>query len=520
MDKTITIKNVGPVEDVTIPLTDGVVVLRGMNDSGKSTTLEALSRLLGGDARIKRRYGTPHGVVEGLGATIRVVASPRQTGEVQAWAIEGKLALAALVDPGIADPVAADRKRVKALLTIQGVTADATLFHDLFESPEAFDAIASTGARNAADVVEMAGLLKRDAELAARKLEDDATAADGKASGCRESAGEIDTTVETEAEKLQADLEAAIREEARLGQQQADADEAAARIKQAKIRLAGAQADYQGPSEVEAAAIVSTAERAEIEADEAEQVAKQAHERTVVAVADAEHRRALADECLMTARQHDKVVAECVAAMSGTMVMPPDDDMLDRAAVATSDARLDVEAGALARRAVTQLAQADGHQQAAEAARTHAQQLRDAAAGTFDVLAEVIESDVLLPVSDDKGRFRLAVEVDGADQRKYYHDLGPGERWTRALTEGANRVRALGAEGLAILVIPQPAWEGLDWRNREIVDAHCRALGVTVLTGEASKQPGDDAAIRGEVFLPGTSAPTDSELPDDRADKR
>ena len=72
--ETIEVADIGPVERLSIKVAPGVTVLHGMNDSGKSLTIEAVQKLLGGKQKVTQRDDAESsGYVEGLGVTIRAV---------------------------------------------------------------------------------------------------------------------------------------------------------------------------------------------------------------------------------------------------------------------------------------------------------------------------------------------------------------------------------------------------------------------------------------------------------------
>jgi energy-coupling factor transporter ATP-binding protein EcfA2 len=133
----ITIRNVGPITEWAIPHPEegGVVVLAGRNGSGKSTALEAIRAAIGGKADLSARDGTARGTIEAFGATITVAASTRRRGEADVVSIEGRGDVAALVDPGIADPVAADGARVRVIVALSGRRLSAADFRDLLPDP-------------------------------------------------------------------------------------------------------------------------------------------------------------------------------------------------------------------------------------------------------------------------------------------------------------------------------------------------------------------------------------------------
>jgi len=94
---TIELTDCGPVKALSIPVQPGVVVLRGRNDIGKSESLKAVSKLLGGKETISCRQGAVNGTVEGFGVKVSLgKARTSARGELEALSIEGNLPVAEL----------------------------------------------------------------------------------------------------------------------------------------------------------------------------------------------------------------------------------------------------------------------------------------------------------------------------------------------------------------------------------------------------------------------------------------
>jgi len=52
----------------------------------------------------------------------------------------------------------------------------------------------------------------------------------------------------------------------------------------------------------------------------------------------------------------------------------------------------------------------------------------------------------------------------------------------------------------SLVVLPQPQWEGLDWKNRKLVLEHAKQTGVNLVTGECDTDESNTGGIRAEVF--------------------
>lgn len=212
----IQITNLGPIRQASIPyLPDGgIVVLRGPQGVGKSITLDALQSAATGKGKAPLRDKAGKGEVKAFGVTMKLGARTTRSGEPEVVSIEGKLSVADVVDPGIADPAAADAKRIKALVQLAGGEADSDLFINLFGGDiDLLSAIVRGGADEETDLILMAEKIKRDCEKAARDEEKAADSASGRAAALKQTAEGVDTAAETDSEKLQAGLVAAMQAE-------------------------------------------------------------------------------------------------------------------------------------------------------------------------------------------------------------------------------------------------------------------------------------------------------------------
>ena len=178
-ENDITLQNVGAISHAVVPLSEegGVTVFRGRNGCGKSIGLDTISALASGRGKLPPlRDGQKTGLVSGFGSRIdlRLAGSRRGGGkpELVVESIEGKFSISDLVNPNIQDPKAADKARLKALITLLGVDATPDLFVPLFESREDFDKNVSKSSTDTTDPILMAERVKRDIEEKARIEED------------------------------------------------------------------------------------------------------------------------------------------------------------------------------------------------------------------------------------------------------------------------------------------------------------------------------------------------------------
>lgn len=477
MASTIEVKNIGPVEHVSIPVPDGggIVVLQGKNGSGKTQTLRAVESAVTGRGKLSVRDGALRGEVEGLGVTIKVGRSTRRTGEIEVETLEGRLDVSKLVDPGIKSQDAADALRIKTLVDLAGTKADPELFYPLFGGKEQFETVVKSSSLETESPVQLAERIKRDAEEEARKHESQAEHAEVNARAKRDAARGVDLDAEADAEKLQAELELAIQQHSAIVARKEDADRMAAEVDEAKRRISELE-EYRGPTSDEALAEFNKASASVDDAqdlvDRLERELEAAKQKLEIAV----ERRKNCDAVHSSAVHHEKVIKELRAVIESDQATAPTDAELADAAKAVDVARGKVEQGVLIRQAKQALAEADKWQNEQRDHSVEAAKLREAGKGT-----ELVLSEIVAKTSD-----RLRVEagrlvLDTSRGATYFSDLSHGERWRIALDIA---IDAVGTNGL--LVIDQEAWEGLDPQNRSEIAEHVRGRGVVVLTAEAA----------------------------------
>ena len=487
MSSTIEVKNIGPVEKLSLPVPEngGLVVLRGRNGSGKTQTLRAVEAAVSGKGRPPVRDGALRGEVSGLGVTMKVGRTTRRSGELVVETLDGRLNVADLVDPGIKSPEAADAKRIKALISLTGQRPDPSLFESLFASGDEFRQVVSASTLETDDVVLLAERIKRDCEAAARREESLAEHAAGEAKGKREAAEGVDLKVDTDPTELQQRLERAIQEHSALIARRDEAVKHAQQRRQAQQELEQLEASYDGPSVAEARAAVAEAES--VVSAKTERV-RELERQLAAARAELEGARenqAAAVRQLKAAEHHDRVVAQYRQVLESDELLPPDEAEIAAAERAVTQARQAVEAGALARRAAQELADAEALEAQAQQHSKRAARLREAGKATDEVLSELVALTGS-PLRVEAGR--LVLTTSRGDT--YFSDLSHGERWKLALDIA---IEAVGENGL--LVVNQEAWEGLDPINRAEIAEHVKGRGVVVLTAEAT----DDEQITAEV---------------------
>jgi hypothetical protein len=485
----ITAQNVGPVEHLSLPVPagGGVIEITGRNGAGKSELIDAVGALAGGKCDVTRRDGTQEGKLSGMGVTIRFRGRVSRSGELEAESLEGKLSPADLVDPKLKTPEAADERRIKALLQLAGVEADATLFHELVGGQAEFERLVTPSAIETDDLILMASRIKRDIEGKARAAEATAENAKARSDAARKAVESIDLEVPDDQATLQAALEQAIAADAKL---KADAEARQTAIDKAataRAYLSDAEAEYSGPTVDQAKQEVDAATRERDAADRAFEEAKQRLEAARV-------RYNLARSDLQTAEGHANTIASWRTQIDAAAnVQPVDPAELAAARDSVVKAREAVERGAVVRNAKAQLKAAEASREEARQSQQQAEFLRSCAKGTDDVLSsQVGKLNCPLTVKTIDGKTRLVLQTGRGET--FYSDLSHGERWTIALDIA---IAAVGERGL--IPVQQEAWESLDYEHQVQIDKQCRAAKVWLVTARASRK-GESNELRAEVF--------------------
>jgi hypothetical protein len=491
---TIEIKDIGPVEHVSIPIPEhgGVVVLRGRNGAGKSNTLEAVESLTSGKGKLAVRDGALRGEVSGCGATITVGRATRRTGELEVVTLEGKLSIAELVDPGLKSEGAADSKRIRALVSLTGTEPDPAEFHKLLGGREAFQSIVSPSSIESDDWVEMADRIKRDIEREARKSEDLAEYADGKARGMVDAAADgdsIDTLVDQKA--LQQQLMKAVDALSRLQAEERASLDALKRQEDAKAKLAACEFDFdalmaEAVKERDSALQVHREfdERLDDKLAEVKQMELRIAEIREESVRIASDRNTAWNHVNAAEKRVQSIVAQSQSMKQLSDVVRQTVPYVDRDAIESADARVTDLTNQLQEAAVhIEKAKKRDEAKAVKAQAMHhrkrAAELRNAAQSTDEVLSALVaKSCQLLRV--EHGRLVL----DTHRGTTYFAELSHGERWKLAIDVALEQIGNRG-----VIVIPQEAWEGCDEFARAAIREHSKDRGVVILTAECSTEP-------------------------------
>jgi len=459
----IKISNIGPIANaaIQIPEDGGVVVLRGRNGSGKSIALEAVNAAVSGKGKPPLKDLAKQGSIQAAGVNLTVGRTVRRAGELEVSTLEGRLSVADLVDPGIADPIRADATRIKALVGLSGATIDPG---DLHGFPENL----LDGIDLDEPVAAMAELRKR-LNIGASEYEKMATKDEAAAKALLDSiSGEIGPIIEPD--KAQERVTMALRAVDALARQEELAIEADKRNKSARGRLAMIPVVDVDSAQRDAARLEDvTAEKKALALKlKADYEAALADYKTSVVDRDAA-------AAAYAASDQAKLRAELERQISESEIAKPTHEEIS-AANAELVAAKELQAYSAKQQAMAQ--QKDKANDLSASAQEHAQEaidLRAKAKQTDEVLSEIVSTLSGCPLTVIEGRLSTQTKRGPT----FYADLSMGERWRIALEIA---IAAVGEGGL--LVIPQEAWEGLDPQNREAIAKQAKAARVVILTAE------------------------------------
>lgn len=470
----IEFENIGPIRKASISIDEngGVATLRGRNGSGKSIALEAVRSALTGKGKPPVKDLAKQGIIKVGGVTLTVGRTARRSGELEIRALDDRLSVADLVDPGLADPIRADATRIKALVGLSGATIDPG---DLHGFPENL----LDGIDLDEPVAAMAELRKR-LNIGANEYEKLAAKDEAAAKALLESLEELDGEA-IDPDKAQERVTNALRVIDRLEDQIKLAVDASARNKAARDRLALIPSVDVDAAQRDAARLVSVTDEKKALALKlkAEYEAAAADYKASVVDRDAATAAALA------AFDQAQLRAELERQISESEIAKPSYEEIEAANSELAAAKAEQTKAAQQQAMNQQRIKSD---ELFSSSQDHAQEaieLRRKAKQTDEVLSEIVSTLAGCPLTVIEGRLSTQTKRGPT----FYADLSMGERWRIALEIA---IAAVGEGGL--LVIPQEAWEGLDPQNREAIAQQAKAARVVILTAECA-----DSELKAEM---------------------
>lgn len=484
----ITAIDIGPIKKLKLetPEGGGIVVVRGRNGSGKSVLLEAAQNLLAGKGGAPVRDGARTGELEAFGAIMKIGGRTSHLGELEVVSIEGRLKPADIVDPGLADPEAADRKRIQALVQVAATELDLAPFHKLLGGQESFEKLCPGAVDKAnGDILALAGAVKRCLDAEARKNESAAQEQARHAAALKESIGTIDVKAECDADVLQARLQEMMTEQAKLEGLANAAVQGKVDAEQAREKIAEAEAKRTALSVTEARARMKNAEqrvkdnaRAVETAEKAVESAKAKLATVKEALGKEEGGCKLAQSEYAAALERDDLIDGWKRSLEAAeSLTAPEASEVESARQAVKDATQAMANGQLVRQAKANEQKRQRHVADAKEHAGLAEKYRNMAGGIDGVLSGIVGT-LGTDLRIEKGRLVCATK---RGESTLFAELSHGERWKRVI----DLVVDVGGEN-SVIVLPQDAFEGLDGQARQAIAQHARDRKCTVLTAECS----------------------------------
>lgn len=494
----ITIKDVGPITEHVLTIVPGVTVISGQNEVGKSTAILATAALAGRkEADLSVRDGCKSGMVQGLGTTLLVGKRCSRAGELEVDSVEDRIDLASLVDPGLKQPAAATKKRIKALISLTGTKLDVADFSVIL--PESMQGeILQADADD--DPVDMAGKIKRRMESKAREMEEQATEFETKALGAKRAFDGVDLDAPHDSAALQQVYSDALQEKGSIDAQVKAAATRAEEIASAKRTLATAEGAGNGLAEAEtqlkrkqdALAQANAAyndskanvEAAQRQVDESIRLlssAKAAASQTMATRDAASDALASQEKTVAAIKRETSHLAELRKLAEAVAPEAPSEDDVAAAREAAEKAFSALEQASKVREGLKAKEEHDKHRKAQADYLEKANIFRQAAAATDEVLSNAVAAKTLKVVAGE------LCYVEG-DRNEPYARLSDGKRYQVAILEIARAIHAT-SKRLAVVPLNQQAWEGLDDANRKIVNGAAVECNICIVTAEAGSGP-------------------------------
>lgn len=499
-EKTIRVEinDVGAVNNLSLDVPEvGVIVLKGRNGAGKTTVLNAVDTIDRGVGKPPIADGADRAEVRLGDVLLRVGKRNTKSGEQEFSVLDGRYTIADLIAPGFKSRDSCDDYAIKTLAQLAG-SGDVSLFYDLVGGQEEFDKLVPAELAGDLDVVALAGRVERALQSKARAEEDAASGADGKADAYAASCRDVDTTAPHDETALAEARGKAERELGSLEQRQQDADKKLSDARAARDALEDAEAETAGPSIAEA---TEDLERARGVVAERVAFVTQLENQLRNAREDLSKAESRVSECETVLRSANYTAntlerfRKIVEAAESVSAVPDEEMATARAAV--EEARQAELRGRDIRKAIEAKEQSEEWRRKAAAHRKAADALRQAAAGTDEVLSGLV-ARLGSPLFVERGR--LLVTTDRG--KESFWDLSDGERSELAVTVFANAVRNRTEDPSkpCRMALPQSFWEGLDFSGRKRIAELTERLRVQAWTAEADKDEDHTGPLRAEVY--------------------
>ncbi|MEE8468862.1 MAG: hypothetical protein V3T22_10415 [Planctomycetota bacterium] len=513
--ESIKFSGAGGVPDIEIPVSreGGLYIIEGANGSGKSQLLQGIDDLTTGERSMRVKHGRRAGSIEGFGVSIHLGGRTTRRGELDVIGLDGRMDVAAIVDPGFKQRDAANRAVVKSLCRMAGLEPDASRFHHLAPGDDeeackqAFTEMFPT--LESDDLVELARKVKDGFDAKARILAGEAERAMGEADALLATGGDLDLEQESDDGALQKALELAIGKQAAVKQRAVtygDLERAAVKARALIGTDGGPTPERMEAAEqaiVEASGAIDAVTTALKVVDDDQRAAHVEVERLQALRERVENEVLMCHEALatkqlaLTALQKSEegfVAAHVALEAIEEAEAPTDQEMVD-ASQSVLTARTAHGAGVLVRDALARHEQGGEKRLEAHKLAGREQELREAGRATDGVLSEMINEAGVVGMSVVDGE--VFAQLPDEDAPRPFLDMSDGERTRAALLATIPVVEKAVPEGeRGVIVLGQRVYQDLDFQNRKQLAEFVKDLGVIVFT--ALPTDGELRAVKAE----------------------
>ena len=458
----IRVTNIGAIQELTIPVKPGTVtVLTGPNGAGKSTAIEVVKTVATGQkGSLTPHDGKKSGQIRIPGCTIKIGGRLSKQGEPeQSFAIvEDGGGIAQLIDPGIKDPVAADKRRIQSLLAAAGAETDWSEIREylgeaLFEEFHAGCKVT--------ELVDVVADLKKFLQKKARTAESEVDTA----TGAIEAIGDIPEAAEIPDVNELMDLSLQAGRKRENLQSRFDTQQETLKA------LEGFDVDLDEIRVDESQLESLQTQKSTLEKSIAEMQAQLSKVETQIEVKSGQ---------ITTARENARRFESMKAAVKDLVT----EQQLQEATVAASEAAERYETAVAAKQDAerhtanrARLVSLKAKREQSEAAAAKCRELSDGATGLLSSAVSrfegwSVDEDLRLCCEHTRGVIPFA-------------DLSPGERAIRAIQVRFHSFHPTDGE-IPIAAIPQEVWESLDAANQNILRGWIAESEIAVVTARAA----------------------------------
>lgn len=483
MQQTLQLTNIGPHADLKCELEPGLNVFVGDCGTGKSTALDALGYIAGGDGyRLTVRDGSGQsGTIEAFGVTAKICRrseTPTSDREGRNPAVRGVMTVTAiqgvnimdLIDPTGVDPEVRDGARLGLALRLAGVDVTPDLF---FDADPLVRPNVTAKTLKLSSLPEMARAMRRDIQSAANEVEKEAARLEGEMQAHLSASGGVDGAEPEAKANHAAEVTAAIRELDALRAKCEQARKLGEQAAKSREDLERARTSYSGPTIEQArAAIAETQATVDRITDEIQRMQSTlADERTALSGLRIQLQAAEAHESNLK-RWSDSIAA-------GETAVSVDAGDLERAEQRVAAAQAAQSEDAVLSEKRKRRREADALTAKIDKENARATGLRSAADKLESVLTDALNAS-RCGLSWKEGRITF---VDSARGEMFFDDASHGQRTTLAI-----RMLLAAFKGEpAFAVVPQEVFEGLPSDRQEELHRIACESGVYLVTARAKK---------------------------------